>query len=111
MYLIYYIHPILYYSVRRGASLYEQVHINREKMGLHTRVHIVRQIAQGMGYLHAKGIVMDKLNTKNVYLEPKVKLCLMDYGMSEKKYERYVKKHGGCRLCMFLHESCFGVPF
>ena len=57
-------------------------------MSLHTRVHIVRQIAQGMGYLHAKGVVMAKLNSKNIYLEPKVKLCLVDYSMAEKKYER-----------------------
>ena len=70
--------------------MYEQVHIKREKMSLHSRVSVVRQIAQAMGYLHAKGIVMKKLNSKNIYLEPKVKLCLMDYSMTETKFDRYV---------------------
>ena len=78
------------YSVRKGVSMYEQVHIKREKMSLHSRVSVVRQIAQAMGYLHAKGIVMKKLNSKNIYLEPKVKLCLMDYSMTETKFDRYV---------------------
>ncbi len=62
--------------------------MQRQKMSLHSRVSIVRQIAQAMGYLHAKGIVMRKLNTKNIYMEPKVKLCLMDYSMTETKYDR-----------------------
>ena len=57
---------------------------------MHTRIHTIRQISQAMGYLHAKGIVMGKLNSKNIYLEPKVKLCLMDYGMPEKPHDRLV---------------------
>jgi len=75
-------------SVRKGISLFEQIHIRGEKLSMHSRVQIVRQVAQGMGYLHAKGIVMAKLNSKNVYLEPKVKLCLMDYGMAQKNMDR-----------------------
>ncbi len=70
--------------------MYEQIHIRGDKVSLHSRVNIVRQIAQGMGYLHAKGIVMCKLNSRNIHLEPKVKLNLMDYGMSEKQYDRFV---------------------
>ena len=62
--------------------------MQREKMSLHTRVNIVRQIAQGLGYLHAKGLVMRKLNSRNLHLEPKVKLSLMDYGMTEAQYDR-----------------------
>ena len=58
-------------------------------MSMHSRVNIARQVAQGMGYLHAKGIVLKKLNSKNVYLHPKVKICLIDYGMAEKKFDRY----------------------
>ncbi len=73
----------------KGKSLYEQIHLTSEKVSLHTRVTVARQVAQGMGYLHAKGIILHKLNSKNVYLEPKVKLCLMDYGMAEIKYDRY----------------------
>ena len=72
----------------KGKSLYEQIHLTNEKIGMHTRVNIVRQVAQGMGYLHARGIVVRKLNSRNIYLEPKVKLSLMDYSMPENKHNR-----------------------
>lgn len=36
-----------------------------------------------MGYLHAKGIVHKKLTSRNVVLESRVKVCLMDQGMAE----------------------------
>ena len=72
----------------KGVSLYEQVHLSSEKIGMHTRVNIVRQVALGMGYLHARGIVVRKLNSKNIFLEPKVKLSLMDYSMAESKHNR-----------------------
>ncbi|XP_064619141.1 uncharacterized protein LOC135482744 isoform X2 [Lineus longissimus] len=75
-------------SVRNGASLYEQIHIKRERMGQHSRVNITRQIAQALGYLHAKGIVMRTLNSQNIFLESKVKICLMDYGMAESRNDR-----------------------
>ena len=52
-------------------------------------INTIRQVAQGMGYLHARGIVIRKLNSKNVYLERKVKLCVMDYSMAEREYDRY----------------------
>jgi kinase suppressor of Ras 2 len=51
-------------------------------------MNTIRQVAQGMGYLHARGIVIRKLNSKNVYLEPKVKLCVIDYGMAEREFDR-----------------------
>ena len=54
---------------------------------------MARQVAQGMGYLHAKGIVLRKLNSRNVYLDHKVKLCLMDYGMADKRLDRFVAEH------------------
>jgi kinase suppressor of Ras 2 len=57
-------------------------------MGQHSRVNITRQIAQALGYLHAKGIVMCTLNSQNIFLESKVKICLMDYGMAESRNDR-----------------------
>lgn len=41
-----------------------------------------------MGYLHAKGIVHKKLNSKNIFLESKVKICMLDNGMAEKGLDR-----------------------
>ncbi|XP_071965062.1 kinase suppressor of Ras 2-like isoform X2 [Antedon mediterranea] len=62
----------------RGVSLYDRIHrASRDnRLSLNSRVHIARQIAQGMGYLHAKGIVVGCLNSKNIYLESKVKVCM-----------------------------------
>jgi kinase suppressor of Ras 2 len=74
----------------KGTSLYHNIHLVNDRLSMHSRVNIVRQVAQGMGYLHAKGLVLKKLNSKNVYLEPKVKICLIDYGMVEAKYDRCV---------------------
>ena len=41
-----------------------------------------------MGYLHAKGITAQILNSRNIYLEPKVKLSLLDQGMAEMEIAR-----------------------
>ncbi|XP_074651324.1 uncharacterized protein LOC141906061 isoform X2 [Tubulanus polymorphus] len=75
-------------SCRRGSSLHEQLHLKREKMSQHTRVNIARQVAQALGYLHAKGVIMGTLKSRNIFLESKVKICLMDYGMTEKRNDR-----------------------
>ncbi|XP_064608724.1 uncharacterized protein LOC135472922 [Liolophura sinensis] len=80
-------------GLSRRPSLYESIHIKGEKMQLHMRVQIIRQIAQAMGYLHAKGIILRRLNTKNIFLEPKVKISIMDHGMSQQKCDRSDK---GC---------------
>lgn len=75
-------------SVQKGVSLYDHLHIREEKVSVHLGISITRQVAQGMGYLHARGIVIRKLNSKNIFLDTKVKLCLMDYGMAEKRHDR-----------------------
>lgn len=76
------------FRLSRRPSLYESVHLKGDKMQLHMRVQIIRQIAQAMGYLHAKGIILRRLNTKNIFLEPKVKISIMDHGMSQQKCDR-----------------------
>ena len=68
--------------------MYDQIHLKSNKLSASVRMSIIRQVAQGMGYLHARGIVIRNLSSKNVYLEPKVKLSIMDYGMAEKKHDR-----------------------
>lgn len=52
---------------------------------MRNRVSIGRQVAQAMGYLHAKGITAQVLNSRNIYLEPKVKLSLLDQGMTKRE--------------------------
>ncbi|GAB6026977.1 hypothetical protein CHUAL_013646 [Chamberlinius hualienensis] len=75
-------------SVRKAQSLYEQIHVEKVHCPLAKKIHIARQVAQGMSYLHAKGIVHRKLNSKNILLENKVKLCLLDEGMAEQQLDR-----------------------
>ncbi|KAL8606451.1 hypothetical protein ACOMHN_015540 [Nucella lapillus] len=71
-----------------GKSLYEHIHVKREKMTLHRRVQILQGVAQGMGYLHAKGIVLRKLNTANIFLCPRVKVSAIDFSLPEAKHNR-----------------------
>nr|KAG5690674.1 hypothetical protein BaRGS_013460 [Batillaria attramentaria] len=71
-----------------GKSLFEHIHYQREKMTLHTRVQILQGVAQGMGYLHAKGIVLRKLNTANIFLTPRVKVSAIDFSLPEARHNR-----------------------
>lgn len=75
-------------SMRKGPSLFEYLHLKRHRLPFHSKLNIARQIAQGMGYLHAKGIAHKKLKSKNIILESRVKLCIMDYGMENKDFDR-----------------------
>nr|XP_042898609.1 kinase suppressor of Ras 1 isoform X2 [Parasteatoda tepidariorum] len=75
-------------SMRKGPTLFEYLHLKRHRLPFHSKHNIARQIAQGMGYLHAKGIVHQKLNSKNIILECRVKLSIMDHGMSNKLLDR-----------------------
>lgn len=79
-------------SLHTGPSLYDQIHLNREKITTLGKINIIRQISLGVGYLHARGIVICKLNSRNIHLDHKVKISLLDYGMSEYKFDR---KHYG----------------
>lgn len=72
----------------KGASLYHKLHLQSDRMSMRSCLSIARQVSQAMGYLHAKGIVVRKLNSKNIHLEPKVKLSLLDHGMAQEKYRR-----------------------
>jgi len=69
-------------SELKGCSLYERLHLTAEKMPLRSCVSIGRQVAQALGYLHAKSISARCLSSRNVYLEPKVKLCVLDHGIA-----------------------------
>ncbi|CAG5134663.1 unnamed protein product, partial [Candidula unifasciata] len=72
----------------QSKSLFELIHVQKEKTTIHTKVAILRQIALGMGYLHAKDIVLRKLNTKNVFIGHKVKVSAMDFGFPEVATDR-----------------------
>ncbi|XP_068694406.1 kinase suppressor of Ras 1-like [Montipora foliosa] len=75
-------------SVRRGLSLYNHLHVRQDHFSLHSKISIAKQIAQGMSYLHAKGIVLPALTAMNVFLESKVKLCVSSYCNRTTRVER-----------------------
>lgn len=70
----------LSYSMRKGPLLHEIIHCKERRVLLPNKISIMHQIAQGMGYLHAKGIIHKRLNSSNIIVESKVKICLMDQG-------------------------------
>lgn len=46
-----------------------------------TKMSIACQVANALGYLHAKDITHGRLCSRNVFLEPKVQLSLLDYAI------------------------------
>ncbi|XP_022664630.1 kinase suppressor of Ras 1-like isoform X2 [Varroa jacobsoni] len=79
-------------SPRNGPQVSEA----KSQLNVDEKLSVARQVAQGMGYLHAKGIVHGKLNTSNVLLEKRrAKICLLDqsFGEVDKVREGY-----GCLL-------------
>ena len=69
------------YSYCKGRTLYTYTHVWCESFALERSINIGRQMAQAMGYLHARGIVHKDLNTKNVFLE-KDRVIITDTGLS-----------------------------
>ncbi|XP_061189617.1 kinase suppressor of Ras 2-like isoform X5 [Saccostrea echinata] len=64
-----------------GQTLYSYVRTNaREKFNMNKTILIAQQIAQGMGYLHARGIIHKDLKTKNIFLE-NGKVVITDFGL------------------------------
>jgi len=71
-------------SVRKGHTLYTHLHLRQSTFHFSSKLSIAKQIAQGMGYLHAKGIALGKLCSRNIYLESKVKIAITDYAVTTK---------------------------
>ncbi|KAL3316786.1 hypothetical protein Ciccas_004565 [Cichlidogyrus casuarinus] len=76
-------------SATKGPSLYEKIHKTCDEMYSDDRLNILRQLAEALSYLHSKSnpIIVKKLNSKNIFLGPKVTLCLMDYSDLDCIYE------------------------
>ncbi|XP_068207353.1 kinase suppressor of Ras 2-like [Palaemon carinicauda] len=79
-------------GVRRGMSLHQHT-TSRGSIPYPSRVNIARQVAQAMSYLHSRGIIHGRLNSRNVFLEAKIKLSLLDHSMAE---SGPTGKHTGC---------------
>lgn len=63
-----------------GNTLYTHLHLRKDKFSMNKIVIIAQQIAQGMGYLHHRGIVHKDLKTKNIFLE-NGRAIITDFGL------------------------------
>ena len=67
-------------SLCKGNTLYTHLHLRKDKFYMNKVIIIAQQIAQGMGYLHHKGIVHKDLKTKNIFLE-NGRAIITDFGL------------------------------
>ncbi|KAG7308377.1 hypothetical protein JYU34_005574, partial [Plutella xylostella] len=67
-------------SLCAGMTLYTHVHLRRDKFNANKSVLVAQQLAQGMGYLHARGIIHKDLKSKNIFLE-NGKVVITDFGL------------------------------
>lgn len=67
-------------SLCKGKTLYTHIYVCRDKFNLNKATMVAQQISQGMGYLHARGIVHKDLRTKNIFLE-NGKVIITDFGL------------------------------
>ncbi|RVE39992.1 hypothetical protein evm_015358 [Chilo suppressalis] len=67
-------------SLCKGMTLYTHIHLRKDKFTANKSVLVAQQISQGMGYLHARGIIHKDLKTKNIFLE-NGKVVITDFGL------------------------------
>ncbi|CAG7725228.1 unnamed protein product [Allacma fusca] len=67
-------------SMCKGNSLYTHLHLRKDKFNMNKTVLVAQQISQGMGYLHARGIIHKDLKSRNIFLESG-KVVITDFGL------------------------------
>lgn len=67
-------------SMCKGMTLYTHIHLCKDKFNMNKTTIVAQQISQGMGYLHARGIVHKDLKSKNIFLE-NGKVIITDFGL------------------------------
>lgn len=73
-------HLAIVTSLCKGMTLYTHIHLRKDKFNLNRTIIIAQQICQGMGYLHARGIVHKDLKSKNIFYE-NGKVVITDFGL------------------------------
>ncbi|KAL3316957.1 kinase suppressor of Ras 2 [Cichlidogyrus casuarinus] len=68
-------------SFSKGETLFYQLHQRRTGMFANRAINIASQVANGMGYLHAKGILHKDLKTRNIFIEQNSRVLISDYGL------------------------------
>ncbi|KAG1658739.1 Kinase suppressor of Ras 2 [Nymphon striatum] len=92
---------------RKALSLYDHVHSKKGKLDLLLKVSLARQLCQGMGYLHAKGIVHKRLNSKNIFIEASsLKISMLDNVETEEDNKLWKTNYGCLPKGHITYISC-----
>ncbi|XP_063916081.1 kinase suppressor of Ras 2 isoform X3 [Zophobas morio] len=67
-------------SLSKGMTLYTHLHLRKDKFNMNKTTVVAQQISQGMGYLHARGIIHKDLKSKNIFLD-NGKVVITDFGL------------------------------
>ncbi|XP_029651429.1 kinase suppressor of Ras 2-like isoform X1 [Octopus sinensis] len=96
-------------SFCKGKSLFSSIYEFRQKFQFSKTVYIATQIAQGMGYLHARGIIHKDLKTKNIFWEETGKVVITDFGLFNLTKWCHGNRKGDC-LAIPLGWLCYLSP-
>ncbi|KAJ8312649.1 hypothetical protein KUTeg_010022 [Tegillarca granosa] len=86
-------HLAIVTSYCSGQTLFNS--IRKEKFPINKAIIIGQQVAQGMGYLHARGIVHKDLKTKNIFIE-NGKVVITDFWLFNVTKQCHGNKNGNC---------------
>ncbi|KAK6183801.1 hypothetical protein SNE40_006400 [Patella caerulea] len=67
-------------SFCKGETLFSLIHLKKDNFKLNKALIVASQVAQGMGYLHARGIIHKDLRTKNIFVDAG-KVIITDFGL------------------------------
>eukprot|EP00092_Neocalanus_flemingeri_P041743 GFUD01045464.1.p1 GENE.GFUD01045464.1~~GFUD01045464.1.p1 ORF type:complete len:922 (-),score=231.77 GFUD01045464.1:277-3042(-) len=95
-------------SLCKGNTLYTHLHLRRDKFYMNKVIIIAQQIAQGIGYLHHKGIVHKDLKTKNIFLE-NGRAIITDFGLVNVA-RRLCSRHKRPGDTELISPDCMSIP-
>ncbi|OQV18919.1 Serine/threonine-protein kinase B-raf [Hypsibius exemplaris] len=79
-----------------GRSLYKKIHVEEFRFEMKQLIEILRQISQGMSYLHAKSIIHRDLKSNNIFLSEDQSVRIGDFGLATVK-TRWTGSHQQAR--------------
>ena len=73
----------------KADSLHTLAIVRGKRLAAATKLSVLRQTAEAFSYLHAKGISHGRFSAHNIFMEPKVKVSLLDYAPASLNLEYY----------------------
>ena len=82
----------------KKGSLYDLLHIQKEKLSNKNKINISIGIIKGIKYLHENNIIHYHLSSKNIYIEDDLTPLIADYGFYSLKenasiFNKYINKN------------------